>query len=101
VRLWNVSDGHLITTLNTFNDVIFGVAFTPDSSVLATSSADGTIQLWDVSTSKSLVTLKTAPTAGSTTPDPATSLSFNAKGTLLASGSGTGAITLWAVGQFF
>jgi len=52
VRLWRVSDGALIRTLEGgHNGAVWSVAFSPDGTLLATTAAaeDGTINVWLVS----------------------------------------------------
>lgn len=51
VRLWRVSDGSLVRTLEGgHNSAVWSVAFSPDGTLLATTAAaeDGTINLWQV-----------------------------------------------------
>ncbi|KAL4931475.1 WD40 repeat domain-containing protein [Aspergillus undulatus] len=50
VRLWDVSLGQLVNELECSSDLSDAVAFSPDSTLLATSSDDFTILLWDLST---------------------------------------------------
>ncbi|MDW7993046.1 MAG: WD40 repeat domain-containing protein [Gemmatales bacterium] len=45
-RVWDVATGKCVQTLRRHQDAIYGVAFASDS-VLATSSADKTVCLWD------------------------------------------------------
>ncbi len=45
LRLWNVSDGSLIGTVNVSADTI---AFSPDQKILATSNRVGIISLWQI-----------------------------------------------------
>ena len=48
VRLWRVSDGSLLHTLEGHNGGLCSLAFTPDGKTLTTASSDGTIRLWGV-----------------------------------------------------
>ena len=47
-KLWRVSDGALITTLENHVDPIETVVFNPEGNILATGSRDGTAKLWRV-----------------------------------------------------
>ena len=69
---------------------VTSVAFSPDSKILASASADQSIKLWDVDTGKERVTLK-----GHTFL--VTSVAFSPDGKVLASGSWDESIKLWDV----
>ena len=79
--LFDVSNQHnLIATFEGHTDDITSVVFSPDGTMLASGSDDGTIKLWDVATKTNIATLE-----GHT--QSVTSVSFSPDGTILASGS--------------
>jgi WD40 repeat protein len=50
VRLWDTANGKLLHTLSGHANSITGLNFSPDGTMLATTSIDQTARLWDVKT---------------------------------------------------
>jgi WD40 repeat protein len=46
VRLWQASDGKLLSVLQGHADYVTDVAFSPEENFLASGSSDGTVILW-------------------------------------------------------
>jgi WD40 repeat protein len=90
VRLWRVSDGALLRTLEGHTGSVRSVAFSPDGQTLASGSEDHTVRLWRVADGRLLRTLE-----GHT--NWVWSVAFSPDGTLLASGSWDGTVRLWGV----
>lgn len=51
VKIWNVADGKLVRELtDAHSDTVFGVKFSPQGDMLATSAADKFLKVWNVAT---------------------------------------------------
>ncbi len=70
------------------NSKLLSVAFSPDSELIASSSYDGQIKLWDVLTQGELLTLNQDY--------PVRSIAFSPDGKLLASANDCGLIIFWS-----
>jgi len=92
VRVWNISnpdDIQLVQTLIGHTDWVFSVAFNPDGSLLASSSADNTIRLWIVAGGVALG----EPIAGHD--NWVRQVGFSEDGNLLLSAGADGRVLVW------
>ena len=103
VRLWQVSDGTLLSTLKGHTDWVRSVAFSPDGQTLASGSTDGIVQLWWVAIGDRRRALRVkelvAPFWDDDTMDDdwgsVLSVAFSPNGHTLALGMGDGTVWLW------
>lgn len=77
-----------LKTLRSHSDSVYAVRFSPNGKFLASGSAEGIINLWDISSSQKISTL-----SGHT--DAVTSLAMSPDGEVIASGGADAAIKLW------
>ena len=47
IRLWDVPTGKSLGTLDGHEDIIWGLAFSPDGKLMASASRDGTAKVWE------------------------------------------------------
>jgi WD40 repeat protein len=90
VRLWQVSDGAPLRTLEGHTNSVRSVAFSPDGQILASGSWDTTVRLWRVADGRCLCILE-----GHT--DLVWSVAFSPDGQTLASGSDDKTVRLWQI----
>jgi eukaryotic-like serine/threonine-protein kinase len=87
IQFWDTSSYARIGTLGHIDVVGYGLAISPDQTMLATLGSYGTVTLWDIATR----TRKTALTGNSSG---VTCIAFG-PGNLLAAGFNDGTVTLW------
>ncbi len=90
VKLWDITTGELITTFRGHIGLVHYLAFSPDGSILASASKDGTVLYWNINTEDQLPPNITEHT------NPVETLSFmKGSNSTLASVAYSGIITLW------
>jgi WD40 repeat protein len=89
VQIWDTTTASEIELLEGYRDGVRSIAFSPDGVTLASASADGLVQLWDVSTESEVASFRP--------PYSMAILVFNSDGSLLAGGDIIGTIYLWDI----
>ncbi len=89
-RVWRVAEGSLVRRFQAHQDSLYSAVLSPDGKILATSSYDQQIKLFEVSSGKELRTL-----GGHN--DAVFELAFRPDGKILASASGDRTVKLWDV----
>lgn len=88
IELWDLKTRQLLATLKGHTGLITTIVISPDEKILASSSLDGTIRLWDLPNYRLASTLQTGR---------ASNLAFSPDGLILASSS---RVHRWADGVF-
>ena len=58
VKLWDVTSGKCLQTLEGHSNYVNSVSFSPDGTKVASGSRDKTVKLWDVTSGECLQTLE-------------------------------------------
>jgi len=90
IKLWNPEQDAMLGELTGHQAWICTLAFSPDGTILASSSADQTVRLWNTKTWTELATLRSHE-------DEVYSLAFSADGRRLITGGKDGSVRLWQI----
>ncbi len=85
VRIYDLTSGELVTTLDTGTQAAYDGTFSPDGSLIAAATGDGGVIVWDVASGEQIV-LSNFTGYG---------LTFSPDSTLIATGDDSSIITLW------
>src|SRR5207245_4789278 len=89
IKLWDVNSGAELRSIGAHQGLIFGVAFSPDGTHLASASADGTAKIWKPGTPD------TPPLALTGHTDAVSRVAFSPDGKLLATSGVDGTARVW------
>ena len=84
---------HLIGTLRGHREAVGSVAWSPDGGLLATSSRDATVRIWDSASHRHVHTITAHAVE-------VRAAAFDPDGRVLATGSDDGVVNLWQVGSW-
>jgi WD40 repeat protein len=85
IRVWDASTGRDSLTYEAHSDRVWAVAWSPDGKFIASGSADGTLQIWNATTGKRLLTY----------PGSAFCLAWSPDGKRIVSGGEHGSVKVW------
>ena len=88
VKLWDVTSGECLQTLEGHSDYVTSVTFSPDGMKVASGSWDNAVKMWDATSGECLQTLEGHSWY-------VNSVSFSPDGTKVASGSSDKTINIW------
>lgn len=92
IRIGNLLTGKELFILKGHSSIVSGISISKNGDILASSSWDSTIKLWDLQTGKELTTLKNS--------DPIDSINITSDTQLVISGNLDGTIKLWNLETF-
>ncbi|MFH1956907.1 MAG: protein kinase [bacterium] len=90
IKIWRVSDGSLIRTLEGHTDFVNSIVYSPDGKYIASGNCADTIEIWRVSDGSLIRTLKSHI-------GEVESVSYSPDGKYIASGSDDKTIKIWRV----
>ncbi|MGY1702962.1 toll/interleukin-1 receptor domain-containing protein [Geodermatophilus sp. SYSU D00697] len=90
ITLWDIETGNRTAVLTGHDDLVSGLAFTPDGTMLVSSSHDGSIFLWDVDDRARI-----GPSLRGHGSNVVQAVALSRDGTTMASGGTDGRVVLW------
>lgn len=88
VRLWDVTNGDLLSNFKPYDNFVYGFAVSADGSMVATGDWNGKADIWELTSGKKICTI-TEDT------DSFHSVNFALDSSTIATGSNDGTIRLW------
>ena len=100
VQLWDAFTGIRKAKLAGHTKRITAIAYSPDSTTIATASRDSTVRLWDADTAKHKTTLKHRQGVNATLPwnhgaNAVNAIAYSPDGNTIATGTQNGKVRLW------
>jgi WD40 repeat protein len=93
IEIWDVAAKTRTQTLTGPADRVTAVSFQPGGSLIAASSQDGSLRIWDVESGLSVRQTSAEPSQGWFT-----GVDFSPDGTMLVTGALNGSVQIWDVG---
>jgi hypothetical protein len=87
VRIWDVAERRQVQALVGHVQHVTGVSFSPDGTLLATSSFDGTVRIWDEATGLPLRLIQLS--------EPVWDVAFSPDGETVATADEAGGVRIW------
>ena len=96
IRLWRVSTGELLNTLDKHTRAVNSIAWTPNDTYIASGSDDGTVRLWKWSMAAGTwIAAQSFTIPSSTLANKVKSVAFSHDNTILACGTSGNKVYLW------
>ncbi|MFX1411983.1 MAG: WD40 repeat domain-containing protein [Promethearchaeota archaeon] len=89
IKFWDLATGQVVKEFPEHSRGPYQITFSPDGSLLASASDDGTLRLWDMETGVNVKTIRVGPEAGA--------VAFSPDGTLIAVSVWRKGVQVWAV----
>jgi WD40 repeat protein len=89
IKLWDAATGEELLTMAGHTDWVMALAFSPDGQRLASTSLDGTVRIWSLTSGKETVAIS-GPPAGY-----GTRVVYSPNGQEFATNGGDGTATIW------